>query len=155
MPEILSFLSTNNNSSDFLSGQVTFFGCILIKTLNFSRFFSGINNFSKAEKYSRITMCDHHLRKLTTTAVSIQSGLQNSPYFCVFKYARAVKRKVWNEAENREQDWGETLISLASQALWACEARALRARKTVTPLLTDFFTDFEKKTDRFAVLDTV
>ena len=35
--------------------------------------------------------------------------LQNSPYFCVFKYARAVQQKVWNEAENREQDWGETL----------------------------------------------
>ena len=38
--------------------------------------------------------------------------LQNSPYFCVFKYARAVKQKVWkvwNEAENGERDWGETL----------------------------------------------
>ena len=35
--------------------------------------------------------------------------LQNSPYFCVLKYARAVKQKVWNEAENRERDWGETL----------------------------------------------
>ena len=35
--------------------------------------------------------------------------LQNSPYFCVFKYERAVKQKVWNEAENRERDWGETL----------------------------------------------
>ena len=35
--------------------------------------------------------------------------LQNSPYFCVFKFARAVKQKVWNEAENRERDWGETL----------------------------------------------
>ena len=35
--------------------------------------------------------------------------LQNSPYFCVFKYARAVKQKVWNEAENRERDWGEKL----------------------------------------------
>ena len=33
--------------------------------------------------------------------------LQNSPYFCVFKYARAVKQKVWSEAENRERDWGE------------------------------------------------
>ena len=33
--------------------------------------------------------------------------LQNSPYFCVFKYAtRAVKQKVWNEAENRERDLG-------------------------------------------------
>ena len=60
--------------------------------------------------------------------------------FCVFKYARAVKQKVWNEAENREQN-----------ALRVCEARALRARKTLTPRFTDFFTDFEKKTDCFAV----
>ena len=32
--------------------------------------------------------------------------LQSSPYFCVFKYvyARAVKQKVWNEAENSERD---------------------------------------------------
>ena len=35
-----------------------------------------------------------------------EGRLQNSPYFCVFKYARAVKQKVWNEAENRERDWG-------------------------------------------------
>ena len=52
---------------------------------------------------------------------------------------RAVKQKVWNEAENRERDWGETL------KIRACEARALRARKTLTPRFTDFFTDFEKK----------
>ena len=57
--------------------------------------------------------------------------LQNSPYFCVFKYARAVKQKVWNEAENRERDWGKD--------------------KTLTPRFTDFFTHFEKKTDCFAV----
>ena len=64
--------------------------------------------------------------------------LQNSPYFCVFKYARAVKQKVWNEAKNRERNWGETLFffSLASHALRACGA---------------CFTDFEKKTDCFAV----
>ena len=36
------------------------------------------------------------------------SRLQNSPYFCLFKYAPAVKQKVWNDAENRERDWGET-----------------------------------------------
>ena len=66
--------------------------------------------------------------------------LQNSPYFCVFKYARAVKQKVWNEAENRERDWGETLkIRFLSHALRACEARAVRARKTLTPRFTDFF----------------
>ena len=50
---------------------------------------------------------------------------------------------VWNEAENIERDWGETLRT--------CEGRALRARKTLTPRFTDFCTDFEKKTDGFAV----
>ena len=35
--------------------------------------------------------------------------------------------------------------------LRACEARELRARKSLTPRFTDFFTDFEKKTDCFAV----
>ena len=59
--------------------------------------------------------------------------LQNSPYFCVFKCARAVKQKIWNEGENREQDWGET-------------------RKTLTPRFTDFFTDFEKKKRLFCSL---
>ena len=57
--------------------------------------------------------------------LQVVSRLQNSPYFCVFKYARAVKQKVWNEAENREREWGETLR--------ACEARA---RKTLTPRFT-------------------
>ena len=46
--------------------------------------------------------------------------LQNSPYFCVFEYVRAVKQKAWNDAENRE-------------------------RETLTPRFTDFFTHFEKK----------
>ena len=77
--------------------------------------------------------------------------LQNSPYFCVFKYARAVKQKVLNEAENREREWGERFLSLVSHALRACEARALRALKTLTPRFAEFFTDFEKKTDCFAV----
>ena len=38
------------------------------------------------------------------TAIPKMAKLQNSPYFCVFKYARAVKQKVWNEAENRAYD---------------------------------------------------
>ena len=70
-------------------------------------------------------------------------------------FAYSSTREQSNEAENRERDWGETLkirfFSLASHALRACEARALRARKTLTPRFTDFFTDFEKKTDCFAV----
>ena len=67
-------------------------------------------------------------------------------------YARAVKQKVWNEAENRERDLGrDAFFSLAPHALRACEARARRTRKTLTARFTDFFTDFEKKTDCFAV----
>ena len=65
-----------------------------------------------------------------------------------------MKQKVWNEAENRERDWGETLknfFSLASHARRACKARAVRAHKTLTPRVTDFFTDFEEKTNCFAV----
>ena len=58
----------------------------------------------------------------------------SQPYCCVFKYARAVEEKVWNEAENRERDWGLSR---------ACEARELRAPKTRTPRFTYFFTDFE------------
>ena len=39
-----------------------------------------------------------------------------------------------------------SLPSLATNALRACEAGALRRRKTLTPRFTGFFTDFEKKT---------
>ena len=46
---------------------------------------------------------------------------------------------VWNDAENRDRDWGETLTPD-------------RVRKTLTPRVADFFADFEKKTDCFAVL---
>ena len=62
----------------------------------------------------------------------IIARLQNSPYFCVFKYAGAVKQKAWNEADGR--------VRLARFA-----------RKPLMPHFTDFFTDFEKKTDCFAV----
>ena len=51
------------------------------------------------------------------------SRLQNSPYFCVFKYARTVKRKVWSEAENIQRDWGETFKR--PTGVWGL--RALRA----------------------------
>ena len=39
---------------------------------------------------------------------------------------------VWNDAENRDRDWGETLTPD-------------RVRKTLTPRVADFFADFEKK----------
>ena len=46
------------------------------------------------------------LSSLLCQEIYQNSRLQNSPYFFVFKYARAVKQKVWNEAENRERDLG-------------------------------------------------
>ena len=57
--------------------------------------------------------------------------LSLAPTICPW-VSEDVKQNVWNEAENRERDWGETL-------------------KTLTPRFTYFFTDFEKKTDCLAV----
>ena len=45
--------------------------------------------------------------------------------FCVFKYARTVKQKVWREAENGERDWEETFFRLP-------HTPSLRARETLT-----------------------
>ena len=52
------------------------------------------------------------------------------------------------ESQTGERRWKYGFFSLASHALPTCEART---RKTLTPRLTDFFTDFEEKTDCFAV----
>ena len=77
--------------------------------------------------------------------------LQNSPYFCVCKYARAVKQKVWNEAENRARDWGETVVflsvfffSLVRLARFA-RLRLLRHALSISLLI------LRKKPDCFAV----
>ena len=61
--------------------------------------------------------------------------LQNSPYFCVFKYARAVKQKVWNEAENRERDWRETLFSLRVRLARVARVRLFRYALTISLLI--------------------
>ena len=96
----------------------------------------------------------------TITAIDHKRArLQDSPYFCVFKYVRAVKQRVWNEVENSERDLGETLkiqsffslsLSPHTHALWAyaCEARALCARQILRQT-------FEKKMDCFAVYNGV
>ena len=58
--------------------------------------------------------------------------LQNSPYFCVFKYVRTVKQKLWSEAENGERDWGEKsygrvgLARFARVRLWPYTKTILR-----------------------------
>ena len=61
--------------------------------------------------------------------INLLNKLQNSPYFCVFKYARAVKQKFWNEAENREPDF----FFLSPHTPYE------RARTTLTPRFTDFY----------------
>ena len=43
----------------------------------------------------------------------------------------------------------------ASHALRECGARALRAHKTLTPRVNDFFTDFEKKKKNPTVLRSI
>ena len=77
--------------------------------------------------------------------------LQNSLYFCVFKYATSEQsnKRSRTRLKTESETWGEMLK--ISHALRACEARALRSRKTLMARFTDFFTDFEKKTDCFGV----
>ena len=68
--------------------------------------------------------------------------------------ARAVKRKVWNEAESRAQsETGERHFFFLAPHMPYGRARLARfALKTLTPRFTDFFTDFEKK--KLAVLQS-
>ena len=46
-------------------------------------------------------------------------------------YARAVKQKVWNEAENRKRDWGETL-RIEFRIEFFCFARVTLLRHALT-----------------------
>ena len=74
---------------------------------------------------------------------------QNSPYFWVFKYARAVKQKVWNDAENRERDWGETInffFSRLARPTRVQKEKPYRNTKTCHNLYYNFFSlpDFTK-----------
>ena len=85
---------------------------------------------------------NNHDASINRGKIKQTEKLQTAKTVRIFAYSstRALKQKVWNEAENKERDWGETR-----------EARALCARKTLTPRFTDFFTDFAKKNDCFAV----
>ena len=96
-----------------------------------SRWHNSYNQGIRHTDHKLWNICDALFSERANTELQtfwyFYSRLQNSPYSCVFKYARAVKQKVWNDAENS--------VRLA---------RELRARKTHTPRFTDFFTDFEK-----------
>ena len=92
-----------------------------MNVLSVSNFCSRFSDFIRDFKQRRF-WATHVTRKWS---ISPLIRLQNSPYFCVFKYARAVKQKVWNEAENRERDWGETL---KRRVRLACFARVRHLR---------------------------
>ena len=54
-----------------------------------------VDNFCLLQQYE--------IRQNQNTIAAIdrkRARLQKSPYFCVFKYVRAVKQRVWNEAES-------------------------------------------------------
>ena len=110
---------------------------------------------SRVLEYAKIrTVLQSNVSKACLACARLSDSIVGT-YFRVFKYARVVKQKVWNTTENRERDLGRDakntdcpfciFFSLASHPLRACEARALRARKTLAALFTDFFTYFEKK----------
>ena len=85
----------------------------------------------------------------------LDSGILDCKTARIFAYlsTREQSNKRSRTRLKTESETGERrfFFSLASHALRACEASALRACKTLTPRFTDFFTDFEEKTGCFAV----
>ena len=58
---------------------------------------------SKANSWFKLSEMQPTIKKTKHLVIGSAKKLYHSPYFCVFKYARAVKQKVSNEAENRER----------------------------------------------------
>ena len=91
-----------------------------------------------------------------------RARLQDSPYFCVFKYVRAVKQRVWNEVENSERDLGETLkiqsfffLSLSLSRLTRTPYGRTHVRLARFARVRILRQTFEKKIDCFAVYNGV
>ena len=100
--------------------------CVEVWLFNRSVKIKSVNCFSSArqKKFPR------PINQLTILLICrFSSRLQNSPYFCVFKYARAVKQNVWNEAENRERDWGGTLKIRTVRFAYVIFVRIIRFSK--------------------------
>ena len=78
--------------------------------------------------------------KLKFIANTFFTRLQNSPSVLRIQVRASSQTKA-----------SGTRLKTESETTGVWGSRARRARKTLTPLFTDFFTDFEKKTDCFAV----
>ena len=91
-----------------------------------------VDNFCLLQQYE--------IRQNQNTIAAIdrkRARLQKSPYFCVFKYVRAVKRKVLSKAEYGGRD-------AKTRPLWGSHASRVWNSSR--------WTDFEKKkADYFAV----
>ena len=115
-----------------------------------------VDNFCLLQQYE--------IRQNQNTIAAIdrkRARLQKSPYFCVFKYVRAVKQRVWNEAENSERDWGETLkiqsffFSLSLSRLTRTLYGRTHVRLARFARVRILRQTFEKKTDCFTVYNGV
>ena len=92
-------------------------------------------------------LVDQYGRRKTTKTSGVHFSL-DCKTVRIFAYSstREQSNKKSGMRLKTESETGERrFFSLASHAIRACEARALGARKTLTPRFTDFFTDFEKK----------
>ena len=87
---------------------------------------SALENRRENLKFNVVLVLESNSNNTENTTSPNIIRLQNSPYFCVFKYARAVKQKVWNEAENRERDWGETLTIRTVRFAYVIFVRIIR-----------------------------
>ena len=96
----------------------------------------------------------HHSLQTARLSCSRQPRLQNSPFLRIQVRASSQTKGLewgWKQRARLGRD-AKSFFSLASHALRACEARALRAPKTLTRSFTVFFTDFEKKKRLFCSL---
>ena len=79
--------------------------CLSAKPYLQSEFYYCNQNFSAHKIY---TFQNHKIRASRRLCMCRR---QNSPYFCVFTHARALKQKVCNEEESRERNWGEVRLA--------------------------------------------
>ena len=89
--------------------QAAKFSSSLSMVLNCGNFKGDVDNYGDLGYFILVIRVLNFRQSRRQNLLSKQIRLQNSPYCCVLKYARAVDQKVWNEAEKRERDWGDTL----------------------------------------------
>ena len=95
-------------------------------------------------------------RKCWTQELEPQNREYNTEYCLDSKTVHIFAYSSTRERSNkRSRTRLKQRARLGRDALQACEAHALRARKTLTPRFSDFFTDFVKKNRLFCSLSIV